>query len=695
MGKLGKKARKFAKKNLQSVHKQQRKNKAVFKKRISKKNGPPRKAEEPEDEMQQLPNGIGRIQEFGDIENTPLEAIFGDDDNDMGADDSDSDGYLTEERSDQMDETESGGYMEDDSIGNASSVENKEIRSELMKNRKKLDRLKDKDPGFSKFLESNSNRLKVSRDEENEYSDEDESSDDDQKPVDENGIIKSGTLLSSSTVDCLHQLVTKQQNIPALIKLLNGYRTACHYGTGSSNVLKDGSAFSKILMFMLTEADNTFRKLLDISVSNERKEAVLGLKNSSKWKTVKPFIKSYLRSTLFLLNEVSDSEILSFILTRLKGSIIFFAAFPALLQRLVKTSVHLWATGEERLSLQSFLVIRDVAAACNSSCYEVCLVKAYSAFIGCCKFVEPVLFKHMDFLKDSFVQLCSLDIQKSFDKAMVSMQQLTVILQQGLRTKKEALEKICSWQYVNCIEVWVSFISVNFRDYDLQPLLFMITQIINGVAVLFPGPRYLPLRVKCVQWLNHLSSSSGVFIPIVSLAMDILEYKIDKGVKKQGKDFSFSSSVKLPKPWLKSRNFQEACIFSTIELLAVHFAQWSYHVSFPEVATLPLLRLRKFHEMSTIESFRRTVKRFIDQVEQNMEFVRKKRDEVSFSPKDEQSVEAFIQLENCSSSMPFTQYYKSLVERSASRNLFTSRKNTRDMEQKKPKGKPQSKVNVS
>jgi nucleolar complex protein 2 len=71
----------------------------------------------------------------------------------------------------------------------------------------------------------------------------------------------------------------------------------------------------------------------------------------------------------------------------------------------------------------------------------------------------------------------------------------------------------------------------------------------------------------------------------------------------------------LPKYWLKSQNFQEECVSSAIELLSVHFAQWSYHISFPELATIPLIRLRKFHETTTVERFKRVVKRFIDQVQ--------------------------------------------------------------------------------
>jgi len=70
----------------------------------------------------------------------------------------------------------------------------------------------------------------------------------------------------------------------------------------------------------------------------------------------------------------------------------------------------------------------------------------------------------------------------------------------------------------------------------------------------------------------------------------------------------------LPKHWLKSRDFQEECVFAAVELLSGHFLQWSYHISFPELATVPVIRLKQFHDKSTVESLRRTVKRLLDQV---------------------------------------------------------------------------------
>ncbi|XP_021818559.1 nucleolar complex protein 2 homolog [Prunus avium] len=679
MGKLGKKARKFSKKNLQSVLRRNRKLNSKFnKKKTSKRGGQEDPAKEQKKDVIVLSDARNTEAEY--IEDNPLDAIFSEDDSDVFGDDSDSDGYLSEDSShlhlahSENENSQEGNFG---SSSGALSVQNSEIQLELVKKTKKLDKLKEKDPEFSSFLKSYHKGSEQLRNK--VYADEDEISDEDMQPDNVGGVnFNWGKLLTSSTVDSWCQLVREHQSVPALTSLLNGYRAACHYGAESTRVIdadschgiQNSETFCKTLIFMLNEADNIFRGLMGMSSSNPKKEKKLDLTKNSKWNPLKPLIKSYLRSTLFLLNEVNDSEILAFSLAQIRASMTFFVAFPSLLRRLIKIAVHLWATGRGTISSLSFLIIRDVASVFRSDCFDTCFVNTYKSFIGHCQFLEPVLFQHIQFLRNSFVELCSVDLQKASRKASMSIQQLAKILKQGLLTKKkEAVKKICSWQYTSCIDLWVMFISANIHDYDLHPLLFTIIQIINGVAVLFSGPRYLPLRIKCIQWLNHLSSSTGIFIPVASMVLDILEYKIGKDVGKPGKDTNILCSVKFPKHWLKSRNFQEQCVLSVIELLAAHFAQWSRHISFPDLATIPLVRLRKFHEITTIESFKRIVKRFIDQVEQNIEFVRKKRDEVPFSPKDQQSVESFLQLEKHSGNTSFTQYYKSIVDKAASRNL--------------------------
>lgn len=684
MGKLGKKARKFAKKNLQSVHKRQRKTKILFKKKHSSSSKNQKDAAE---DCDTNPTVLfnSRDHQGEEIENVSLEDIFTKDESDVADDASDGEGFLSEDLSwTYVAESQNDNDSEDSNNFSGLSAINSKVQEDLTLHREKLDRLKEKDLEFTKFVASYEQGSEVFQDEEMD-SDDTRSYQENQDTFD----VNKGRVLNKSLINSWCQLARAEYNESALRSLLNGYHAACHYGndTVSQRIIKNGEIFSSILVLMLREADDIFRSMLKMPSSNSKKEVILEVKNTSKWEAAKPLIKSYLGSTLFLLHQMTDSEILAFALDRLRASLVFFAAFPSLLRKLIKVTVHLWASGEGILTSSSFLIIRDVAVLFSTDYFEICLIRTYKAYITRSNLADFFSSKQIHCLRNSFIELCSLDVQRSCAKVVLSIEQLTNIYKHGLRTKKkEMLKKICSVKYANCIDLWVAFVAANVHDYDLHQLFYMIVQLINGVACLFPGPRYFPLRLKCIQWLNCLSSSSGIFVPVASLVLDVLEYKIGKEGGKSEKNISCSALLKLPKHWLKSRNFQEECLSSAIELLAGHFAQWSYHISFPELATVPLIRLKKFHETSTVESFKRVLKRLIDQVDQNVAFVQKKRDEVPFSPNDHTLVESFLQLEKCTLNTPFTQYYKSVIQKAASGDLgITGRRSSLEPEERKRK----------
>ncbi|KAK4356520.1 hypothetical protein RND71_025491 [Anisodus tanguticus] len=673
MGKLGKKARKFAKKNLPSVLRDRRKKKALFKKRYSSKN----KQSNVEDQTKLVHHSNERNTEVEAFEDLPLDTPFMENDSDDIAYSSDSDGYLSEDISyDTETDSEPGKLLEGDKCTSELVTQNIKIQEDLAVQKRKLEMLKRKDPSFSKFLERHKKDIDAMQNGE-VFSDEDEMSNRGRDSVSEDNQGKSkGRVLTASAVSSWCRLIKEEHKKEEFVCVLNAYRAACHYGAESTGLrFQNADTFCSLVVSVLSEADNILRGLLGLSSSSYKKEAILELKATPQWVNVKPLIKSYLRSTLSLLDQVTDSEILAFALTRFRASLPFFAAFPYLLQRLIKTTIHLWATGGGMLSSASFSIVRDVASLFTTDCFDNCLAKAFVAYLAQSKATEIVNNNHLQFLRNSLVDLCSLDVQKSLSKATLSVRQLAKILQWGLSTKKkEALQRICSWEYANCINLWVGFIAANIRDYDLQPFFFTMVQLINGVVGLFPGPRYFPLRLNCIQWLNDLSNSTGVFIPIASYVLDVLEYKIVRGGGKPGPSLSFQSVLKLPKNCLKSQTLQDECFTSAIEQLSSHFLQWSYHISFPELATVPLIRLKKFYELKTKESVRRAVKHLIEQVEKNVDSVQKKRDEVAFSPNDHQSVEAFLQFEKSSLSSPFIQYYRSVLEKAALRGLRKNEK---------------------
>lgn len=678
MAKLGKKARKFARKNLQSVLRNRRKFKA--KKESARRRARSNISDEEEEHEQPTTAHLNR-----EIPETAPDAIYGnilsekmsDDEDGTIEDASDSDGYLPEDPScpyisESEDESTAVTLAVKKDYGNS----NADIYLELMKQAKKLNVLKKKEPCFAEFLDAHKHAIEMPKIQ--GYCSDDEYEESDMSQASNPGVsgLSNYKFITSYTLDVWFWLVIEHADVTAFTSILNGYRAASHYSIDKQDEslkqrIQDPKLFSKLLVFVLSEADGVFRRILGVS-SSCPKESILNMKNSSGWKTARPLIKSYLRSTLFLLSQLTDNKIIAFALSRLRVSVTFFAAFPALSRRLLKIGVHFWAAREDELCRSSFLVIKDMAIKLNSEFRDTCMDKILEAFIKQCKFIGPHNLKHTDYLGKSILELYSIDIFKSYPRVLNMLNQLANELQNASKTKtKEKMKSICSWQCIKTAEICVNYITSNFKDYDMQPLFHLVIQILYGVVHLFRGPRYLPLRLKCVQMLNQLSCSCGVFIPVAYLVLDFLEcIEAGKAVNKLERSCasgSLLSVLKVPKQWLKSLNFQEECILSAIELLSAHFQRWSLHISFPDLATIPLIAFSRFCEKTTNENGRRLVKRFIDQVEQNVEFVQQRREVVSFSPNDQASAETFLQLENSGRNLPFSMYYDSIKQKFISR----------------------------
>ncbi|TKW22294.1 hypothetical protein SEVIR_4G219800v4 [Setaria viridis] len=663
--KLGKKARKFARKNLQSAAKRNRKIRNQFNHRRPRRGGSGAREDGDEDLLQRVDDASTMAtNDAADALISGLE--FPEDDVEIDADLSDSDGYLSEDPGcPYYSDGEDGDDVKDCIMQDGLDKQNDDMNLDIKKQKKKLKKLLDKDPEFANFLEKwqaelESYRSKEDSDEEDgmDAMDDDDDSNDGNYP--------NAKILTSKTISEWCQLVSKEPKSPALRNLLNAFRDACRYGVHSDSPsmqrFQNTRVFYQIITFVLSESDNLFRALLEIP-DDANKGRIMNLKNSKKWQTVDPLLKSYLRSSLNLLSQLTDNKILAFVLTRLRVSAVLFSAYPSTASTLLKILFRLWASGDQSLSLSAFLMIREVASLLPD-CLDLCLIKAYNTYLASTKLVNDRNTKHIDFLMNCLVELYSLDVQNSCERAVTSVGQLNAILRQASKTKeKEDLRKIDNWQYINCVNLWVRFLCCNYKDYNLHPLFSQVLQVLRGVAHLFPGTRYLPLRLKLAQMLNELSTCSQMFFPIPSLLFDCLEFReISQKEQTQKTKVNFLSLLKVPKNMLKSRDFQEECVLSAIQVLSAHFAQWSYHISFPEVATIPLILLKRLHEQTTIESLHRPIKRLIDQVNENKEFIERKREVVSFSPNDKAPVDSFLQEEKSSGNASFTRFYASIAE---------------------------------
>ena len=78
---------------------------------------------------------------------------------------------------------------------------------------------------------------------------------------------------------------------------------------------------------------------------------------------------------------------------------------------------------------------------------------------------------------------------------------------------------------MNCLELWTGAICAYSTEADFKLLAFPLTQIISGVARLVPTARYFSLRLRCARMLNRIAASTGNFIPVSILLLDMLEMK--------------------------------------------------------------------------------------------------------------------------------------------------------------------------
>lgn len=118
---------------------------------------------------------------------------------------------------------------------------------------------------------------------------------------------------------------------------------------------------------------------------------------------------------------------------------------------------------------------------------------------------------------------------------------------------------------------------------------------------------------------------------------------------------------------LKTRAFQEACVFSVIEELAEHLAQWSYSIAFFELSSVPVVRLRNFCKSTNVDRFRREIKQIIREIEANSEYTNKKRMTVSFLPNDPATA-SFLEDDKNAGASPLSKYVASLRQRAQQRN---------------------------
>ncbi|CAM6102685.1 unnamed protein product [Calypogeia fissa] len=558
----------------------------------------------------------------------------------------------------------------------------RQVTSEVSQHKEQLGTLKEKDPEFYEFLKEHDKDL-LDFNDEDEADEEDEDDgmglgSDDEKSEGTTKMDGKPETLTSALVDEWCLALREKQNIGSLRNFLQAYRTACHYGDGKDEdtsrsfkyICRSSHVFNKIMMFGLCEVDGVFRQLLGLTRREEVTEKHNGfsaadLQKNKKWKKTEPFVKAYLGNSLNILNQMTDNEMIAFTLRRLKVSVPFLGPFPKLARRFLKVALHFLCSGDGILPVISFFFVREMALKLGEDVVDAVLKGVYREFAATARFVNSTTLPQIQFRANCVVELYGIDLRASYQLAFVLIQQMAIVLRNAITMKtKTAFKSVYCWQYMNCLHLWVRVICTYPGEDGLRRLLYPLVQIIEGVAQLVPTVRYFALRLQCVKMLNELAVATGVFTPVTPLLLDMLHCKElhMSPTGGAGKAIDFDTTLKIPKPAIKTRELQEGYVAAVLDQLANHLAHWSYSVAFPELATIPLVHLRQILKTMKVDRFARKVKQLIAQIELNMQFVWSKRERANFALEDSKAVAAFLQTEKEAGSSPLSQYVVKLKE---------------------------------
>ena len=143
--------------------------------------------------------------------------------------------------------------------------------------------------------------------------------------------------------------------------------------------------------------------------------------------------------------------------------------------------MRLWGQSDEKVRVLSFLclvrLMRDQPQ--NVSMYV--MKKLYLTYVANCKVTTKETWPMINFMKQSLVELYSLDQSIAYQQAFVFIRQCAIHLRNAMSGKTKAGYKaVYNWHYVHSLLLWQRLLC-NLHPSDvLKPLIYPLVQVMIG-----------------------------------------------------------------------------------------------------------------------------------------------------------------------------------------------------------------------
>jgi len=600
-------------------------------------------------------------------------------------DDENSDEESYEEDSDEDDDE-----SEDEEVKNKEKNNVKEGKGKIKTGAKDqknyISKLKEKDPEFFEFLQENDEELlnfdESSDDEEmtekekqeqkhkppeklEVASDESDFEDDEENKSEPSGDKKK---LNQAQVDAWVTALASQPSVKLVTEVMDAFKGAvAAVGAGNKDGdekaivskyrVEGGTMFNSVVRMAVVNLVPSLKKVLRLD--QEAEGGQVRPEKSKHWRKLERPLRNYMADLVTLLTRVSESSVLCVLLKHAHSMLPFYQAFAKGAKQLMNRLIIIWSSGDETPRILSFMCIVKLVR--GRDLLEPCVKAMYLAYVKNCKFTSPSTQQSIGFMKRSLVELLGLDHSLAYYQAFVYIRQLAIHLRNAITCseKKDSLLAVYNWQFIHSLELWGALVGHPGSREAMQPLIYPLVQVVIGTCKLVPTPKYFPLRFHCAKILRDISTSTGTFIPVLPIYLEVINtYNFGKKNKKASmKPFDFSCILKLSKSQLLESGMKDATMEEVYSGLLSYLADNSNRIGFPELVTPMLFQLKDFLKKCKQANYSKKVKQIVDKTAANQKFIETRRRNVSFGVGDRPAIQAW-EAQVANDGTPLLAFYK-------------------------------------
>ncbi|RPB16387.1 Noc2-domain-containing protein [Morchella conica CCBAS932] len=553
---------------------------------------------------------------------------------------------------------------------------------ELEAHMKDLSALAEKDPEFFKYLKENDAELLDFTAAEHDdlaaiddLSDGENDNDDEEskKKTKKRKKAKSSAEDANSSIEVTladvaawKTALTTQNSLRALRNVVLAFRAAAHVNdvqgenTASSGGYKysitNPDVYHELLIVALKHVPDTLNHHLPVKESaNGRVRVAMETK---KYRTLNPLVKSHSASLLHLLPTLTDPATQRLLLNSAVPLVPYFLSYRKFLKTFVKTVTDIWCahSSDETTRITAFLVIRRIAVVGDEGLKDICAKALYAGLVKASRQTSGYTMAGINLMKNSAAEVFGMEGMEKvgYQVGFGYIRQLAVHLRNSItNNSKESYKTIYNWQYIHSLDFFSRVLSTHCdtlteatlgRPSPLRPLIYPLIQVTLGAIRLIPTAQYFPLRFYLTRSLLRISRATDVYIPLSPLIFEVLSSAELKKKPKPStlKPLDFSTTIRAPKSYLRSRTYQDGICEQVVELLSEFYVLHAKSIAFPELAIPAIVLAKRAVKKSKNAKLNNALAVLVAKLEANSKYVQERRSGVEFSPDRVAEAEAFL-----------------------------------------------------